>query len=87
MALVPRIANVKAFACSLTVLAAVFLMGCSRDPQHMLAHGTKFVASGKYSEAIIELKNAVNAAPGLAEARKAPRPLRRSPGARLRCGA
>src|SRR5437773_1665431 len=68
MALVPRIANVKAFACSLTVLAAVLLLGCSRDRQHMLAHGTKFVASGKYSEAIIELKNAVNAAPGLAEA-------------------
>src|SRR5881409_107483 len=68
MVFVPRTASVKAFVWSLTILSVVLYAACSRDPQHILARGTKFVASGKYTEAVIELKNAVKVAPGLAEA-------------------
>src|SRR5437762_1210030 len=51
------------------ILAFVLvLVGCSRDPNALLESGKKYLAEGKYNEAAIELRSAINLNPQLAEA-------------------
>src|SRR5262245_5061988 len=52
-----------------TVALAGFLMlGCSRDPQKLVQSGVRYMAEGKYNEAVIELKSAIQRNPQLPEA-------------------
>ena len=52
---------------SICLLAGLVLAGCTQDPnvkkQQYLERGTKYYAEGKYNEAIIQLKNAVQIDP------------------------
>ena len=58
-----------AFMCLVagSVLAGLVLAGCTQDPnvkkQQYLERGTKYHAEGKYNEAIIQLKNAIQIDP------------------------
>jgi putative PEP-CTERM system TPR-repeat lipoprotein len=60
----------KRFWAGLLFLAlfAFLIAGCSKDPKKYIASGKQYLAQGKYSEAIIELKNAIKADPNLPEA-------------------
>ena len=53
------------------IAALTFLAGCSKivDPQHFLAEGKQLREAGNNKSAIIQLRNALQEEPGLAEAR------------------
>lgn len=51
------------------LLAAALLVGCGDDPQKMLSSARDYLAKGDNNAATIQLKNALQKDPGLAEAR------------------
>jgi tetratricopeptide (TPR) repeat protein len=57
---------------SACLILFVVLSGCSRDPQKQkaayFASGSKYVAAGKYPEAVIQFRNAIEIDPGFAAA-------------------
>ena len=57
---------------AIIALSAVFLVGCSRDPEaakkKYLARGNSYLQEGKYSEAAIEYRNAIQIDSRFAEA-------------------
>src|SRR5262245_28394613 len=57
----------KAFFCSV-LMGSLGLAACSRSADQLVASGKTYLDQGKYNEAILELKNAVNKNPQLAEA-------------------
>src|SRR5581483_416100 len=65
-----RLLTVRTFL--LLILAAGFLVGCSRDPnvrkQKYLESGERYFKKGKYREAAIQFGNAVQVDPRFAEA-------------------
>lgn len=52
----------------LVALVGLFVAACSRGPEKYLASGDKYFKAGKYSEAVIQYQNAVQASPKLAHA-------------------
>src|SRR5262245_31081561 len=50
------------------VLTILILAGCSRDPNRLVESSKKYLAEKKYSEAIIELRNALKLNPQMVEA-------------------
>src|SRR5262245_43157680 len=52
----------------LLALGLLITAACSRDPKSLLETGRGYLAEGKYREAIIELRSAINADPRLADA-------------------
>src|SRR6185295_16233867 len=65
-----KLFDVKALI--LLVLGTAWLAGCSNDPNRQkikhLNRGERYFKSGKYREAVIEFRNAVEADPRFAEA-------------------
>jgi putative PEP-CTERM system TPR-repeat lipoprotein len=55
--------------CLLAATAAVLLSGCSKSPEQYLESGNKYAAQGKYKEAVVEYRNAIQQAPRMAAAR------------------
>jgi len=53
---------------SALLLVALSLAACSRNPAKYLASGDKYFKAGKYSEAVIQYRNAVQLSPRLAQA-------------------
>jgi cellulose synthase operon protein C len=47
---------------------ALYLAACSRNPATYMASGDKYFQAGKYSEAVIQYRNAVQVSPRLAQA-------------------
>src|SRR5438128_704378 len=56
------------FACCAVFLALLLVTGCSRNPLKFMESGKKYLAQHEYQEAIIQLRNAVQLNPRLAEA-------------------
>jgi len=54
--------------CRALLLVALSLASCSRNPAKYLASGDKYFKAGKYSEAVIQYRNAVQLSPRLAQA-------------------
>src|SRR5947208_16519062 len=56
----------------LVVLAAIFVLACTRDPNKLRAkhldQGEKYFKAGKVQEAVLEFRNAVQADPKSADA-------------------
>src|SRR5215471_10920501 len=52
----------------LMMVLLLLFAGCSRNAQQLLKSGQKYISEGKYKEASIELRNAVQTDPQLAEA-------------------
>jgi len=50
------------------ILVVVVLLGCSRDPNKLIESGKKYIAEGKYREATIELRSAIQLSAQSAEA-------------------
>ena len=50
------------------VLVALYLAACSRNAATYMASGDKYFQAGKYSEAVIQYRNAVQLSPRLAQA-------------------
>ncbi len=50
------------------VLSALAILGCSRDPQKLVESGKKYIAAGKYTDAVLELRSAVQLNSQLPEA-------------------
>lgn len=53
---------------SVAVLLAIGLIGCNRSPASYVARGNKYFAQGKYSDAILEYRNAIKKNPRYGEA-------------------
>lgn len=51
------------------VLAMLSLAACSRSPNSYLASGDKYSKAGKYNEAVIQYRNAIQIKPKLAQGR------------------
>src|SRR5437867_12356107 len=51
-----------------TIVFVVVILGCSKNPGKLVDSGKRYLAQGKYSEAAIELRSAINLNPQLAEA-------------------
>ncbi len=51
----------------LSILLAIVLAGCNRSPASYIAKGNKFAAQGKYDDALIQYRNAVQKNPNYAE--------------------
>src|SRR3954465_14676797 len=62
-------------ACLFVLLAGVALAGCGKDPEvakrEFMRSGQQYVVAGKYKEAVIEFRNAVQQDPRYGEARLA----------------
>jgi len=52
----------------LSVLVAIALTGCSRGPASYVAKGNKYFDQGKYDDALLQYRNAINKDPRYAEA-------------------
>jgi Flp pilus assembly protein TadD len=50
------------------LLGAMWLAACSKDPNKYLASGDKYFKAGKYQEAVIQYRNAIQLNPKLAQA-------------------
>src|SRR5262249_19932556 len=54
--------------CQALMVNLLLVAACSRDPEQLVASGKKYLAEGKYKEAALEFRAAINAVPGLATA-------------------
>src|SRR5262245_46787692 len=59
--------TLRVSAAVLGLVASLLLVGCFQDPQakkqHYLERGSRYLSDGKYNEAIVELKNALQIDP------------------------